>query len=171
MAFWGERESATVERISRSIVTLMHKGPALQENRADYTKFEVSKAQAMEENGTHWSSQETVSENMTSSQERKMCCKDKWNNLLSMSRVSRTKAIAYVEILEIRKNFQKARLTKQSNRLSRGDAEIQQWRSLRTSYINICQEWQTYRGSCRRPIRWTGCVPELFPAVFPMILV
>lgn len=109
VAFWGERESATVERISRSIVTLTHKGPALQENCADYTKFEVSKAQAMEENGTHWSSQEIVSENMTSSQECKMCCKDKWNNLLSMSRVNRTKATAYVEILEIKKNFQKSK--------------------------------------------------------------
>lgn len=63
------------------------------------------------------------------------------------------------------------RLGKQSNRLSGGDAEIQQWRSVRTSYINICQEWQTYSGPCHRPIRRAGCVPKLFPAVFPIILV
>ena len=122
--------------------------------------------QAMEGSGTCWSSQETLSENMTSFQEHKMCCKDKWNNLLSMFRANRTKAMSYVERLEIRKNFQEVRLRKQSNSLSRDDAEIQLWRSLRTSYINICQEWQTYSGSCRRPIRRTGCVPELFPAIF-----
>lgn len=165
------KEKMPLERRSRSIVRLTPEGPTLQENCADYTKPEVSKSQAMEENGTRWSSRETPSENMTGFQEHKMCCKDKWNNLLSSSRVNRTKAISYVERLEIRKNFQEVRLMKQSNQLSRGDAEIQQWRSLRTSYINICQEWQTYSGSCCRPIRWTGCVPELFPAVFPMILV
>jgi len=57
-----------------------------------------------------------------------------------MFRANRTKAMSYVERLEIRKNFQEVRLRKQSNSLSRDDAEIQLWRSLRTSYINICQE-------------------------------
>jgi len=43
VSFWGERESVTVERRSRNIVTLMNDGPALQENHADHTKSEVSK--------------------------------------------------------------------------------------------------------------------------------
>lgn len=65
----------------------------------------------------------------TSVQEHETRCEDKWNNLLSTSKVNRTKALSDVERLEIRKT-----------KLSRGGAEIQQWRSVRTSYINICQE-------------------------------
>lgn len=45
---------------------------------------------------------------MTSVQEHEMHCEDKWNDLLSMSRVNRTKAISDVERLEIRKTKQQA---------------------------------------------------------------
>lgn len=44
----------------------------------------------------------------TSIQEHKTRCKDKWNNLLSMSRVNRTKALSDVGRLEIRKTKQQA---------------------------------------------------------------
>lgn len=44
----------------------------------------------------------------TSVQEHETRCKDKWSDLLSMSRVNRTKAISDVERLEIRKTKQQA---------------------------------------------------------------
>lgn len=47
-------------------------------------------------------------EMMTSVREHETRCEDKWNNLLSMSRVNRTKAISDVERWEIRKTKQQA---------------------------------------------------------------
>lgn len=44
----------------------------------------------------------------TSALEHETRCEDKWNDLLSMSRVNRTKAISDVERLEIRKTKQQA---------------------------------------------------------------
>lgn len=44
----------------------------------------------------------------TSVQEHETRCEDKWSDLLSMSRVNRTKAISDVERLEIRKTKQQA---------------------------------------------------------------
>lgn len=44
----------------------------------------------------------------TSAQEHETRCEDKWSDLLSMSRVNRTKAISDVERLEIRKTKQQA---------------------------------------------------------------